>query len=389
MSAEYTNNHYVPQWYQRQFIPADRTDRELYVLDLKPDSFRDGAGVRRQRKALRRTGTRKCFAIDNLYTTRLGGMESRELERVFFGDVDAHGKEAVEFFTRFDHDRVSGEALEMLMMYMSTQKLRTPKGLDWLVNQTGRRRRGDVLGHLTALRTLYGAIWAECVWQIADASQSETKFIVSDHPVTVYNRSCAPGHPSCRGANDPDIRLHATHTLFPLSGERLLIFTNRSWACNPRRPPVEPRPNPNLFRRAMFNFLEIQTRRQLSEQDVWTINCIIKRRAYRYIAAAREEWLYPERHVRFNWRAVGDEHLLMPDPRSLHPGAEMIMGYTGGRTSAMDTFGRRPDDRAFGHEARSVQENQAHRRWCEEFESLFGPRRRGASWDDHTNERVA
>jgi hypothetical protein len=62
----------------------------------------------------------------------------------------------------------------------------------------------------------------------------------------------------------------------------------------------------------MFNFLEIQTRRPLSEQDVLKINCIIKRRAYRYIAAGREEWLYPERHVRFNWRAIGDEHLLMP-----------------------------------------------------------------------------
>ena len=81
MSAEYTNNHYVPQWYQRQFIPAGQADRELYLLDLKPEWFRDGKGVRRRRKALRRTGTRHCFAIDDLYTTRLGGIESRELER--------------------------------------------------------------------------------------------------------------------------------------------------------------------------------------------------------------------------------------------------------------------------------------------------------------------
>src|SRR4051812_48352152 len=106
MSAEYINNHYVPQWYQRQFIP-DQTDRELFLLDLKPNSFRDGQGVRRQRKALRRTGTRKCFAIDDLYTTRFGDIESRDLERVFFGEVDTLGKEAVEFFAGFDHDRVS------------------------------------------------------------------------------------------------------------------------------------------------------------------------------------------------------------------------------------------------------------------------------------------
>lgn len=390
MSAEYTNNHYVPQWYQRQFIPAAQIDRELYLLDLKPERFRDGKGVRRRRNALRRVGTRKCFAIENLYTTRFGGIESNELERVFFGEVDTLGKNAVEFFARFDHDDVSGDALENLMLYMSTQKLRTPKGLDWLAAHAGVQRRGDVLKYLTALRSLSGAIWTECIWQIADASESETKFIVSDHPVTVYNRSCAPGNPLwCKGANDPDIRLQATHTLFPLSNERLLILTNRSWACNPQRPPLEPRANPDLFRGAMFNFLEIQTRRPLSEEVVLKINCIIKRRAYRYIAAGREEWLYPERNVKFSWRPVGDEHLLMPDPRSLHPGAEMVIGYASGASEAMDTFGRLPGDRGFGHEARSADEIDAHMRWCNEFEQLFGKARRGASWEDRNLERAA
>ena len=111
MSAEYTNNHYVPQWYQRQFLPAEPSHRELYLLDLKPESFRDGRGIRHRRKALRRTGTRKCFAIDDLYTTRFGGVESRELERVFFGNVDTLGKKAVEYFAEFDHDSASGDAL--------------------------------------------------------------------------------------------------------------------------------------------------------------------------------------------------------------------------------------------------------------------------------------
>lgn len=139
----------------------------------------------------------------------------------------------------------------------------------------------------------------------------------------------------------------------------------------------------------MFNFLEIQTHRSLSEHDVRKINCIIKRRAYRYIAAGREEWLYPERHVKFTWRAVGDEHLLMPDPRSLHPGAEIIIGYADGATQAMDAFGRLPGDHEFGREARSAQEIQAHRRWCDEFEHLFGERRRGGSWEDRNLERAA
>jgi hypothetical protein len=210
------------------------------------------------------------------------------------------------------------------------------------------------------------------------------------HPVAVaLDVETGGGRPWCRGASDPDIRLQATHTLFPLSSERLLILTNKLWACSPHRPPLEPRANPDLFRGAMFNFLEIQTGRALSEVDVLRVNCIIKRRAYRYIAAGREEWLHPEDHVRFSWRSVADDHLLMPDPRSLHPGAEIVMGYSGGRTEAMDTFGRRPADRGFGHEARSGQEIHAHGQWCSEFERLFGEQRRGFSWEDRNRERAA
>jgi len=40
MSAEYRNNHYVPQWYQRRFIPPEAEDRELLLLDLRPEKFK-------------------------------------------------------------------------------------------------------------------------------------------------------------------------------------------------------------------------------------------------------------------------------------------------------------------------------------------------------------
>jgi hypothetical protein len=41
----------------------------------------------------------------------LGGVQSRELEQVFFGEVDMRGKLTVEFFECFDHDRME-EVLE-------------------------------------------------------------------------------------------------------------------------------------------------------------------------------------------------------------------------------------------------------------------------------------
>lgn len=382
MSAEYKNNHYVPQWYQRRFIPPEAEDRELFLLDLKPETLKIARGRKVKRKALRRIGTRRCFAIDDLYTTRFGGTESRELEKTFFGEVDRRGQRAVEWFSTDGWDGFYEDLLQDLMLFMSTQKLRTPKGLDWLLGQAGARHREDVLDLLTELRSLYGAVWAECVWQIVDASNSSTKFLVSDHPVTVFNGACAPGNPLySRGANDPDIRLHGTHTLFPLSPDRILILTNRSWACNPYRPPTQVRANPDLFRGAMFNFLDIQQGRELDESEVLMINRIIKLRAYQFIAAGREEWLYPERKIRAPWREIGDSYLLMPDPRPLTPNAEIILSYSNGEMSAMDAYGRLPGQSGYAQEMAGEDNWGPLRRWQEEFAKRFGPDLRGRPWD--------
>jgi hypothetical protein len=47
----------------------------------------------------------------------------------------------------------------------------------------------------------------------------------------------------------------------------------------------------------MKNLLDTQFGRELEEDEVLRINYILKRRATRYIAAAEEEWLYPEKRV--------------------------------------------------------------------------------------------
>ncbi len=38
MEREYTHNHYVPEWYQRQFLPDGGAKH--YYLDLRPDTVR-------------------------------------------------------------------------------------------------------------------------------------------------------------------------------------------------------------------------------------------------------------------------------------------------------------------------------------------------------------
>ncbi len=379
MPQEFRHNHYVPEWYQKRFIPTSQIDRELYYLDLRPESFVDGRGRVHERTGLHRWGFRFCFAERDLYTTQLNGVDSTEIEKQFFGAIDREGRKAVEYYTNFAHPWDGGNALQELMMYMSTQKLRTPKGLGWLREATGARDRNQLLAALLQLRQLYCAIWTVCVWLLADATWSDTKFIVSDHPVTVYTRRCGPRSQWCRGFNDPDIQLHATHTIFPLSMEKALILTNLSWVRNPYQSEVGVRPNPNPFRNTMFKVLDIQTLRHLSEQEVREINFIIKSRALRYIGAACEEWLHPELYVtKSDWNRYGQGYLFNAGPAFGH--LRSRNRNRGTKTAPLPpstNHGRRPWDRDFKGEGSVDDDWNTFHCFQGEFARLFGPFRRG------------
>lgn len=390
MSNEYQNNHYVPAWYQRRFVPVGQKDQELFYLKLQPGFIVDSRGIVHPRRVVRRQGFKYCFAEKDLYTTRFGAEESKNIEKHFFGQIDNDGCQAAERFSNFTFGSVVGDDFQKLVMYMSTQKLRTVKGLEWLSLQSGAKNKNMILSLMIQLRQLYCAIWTECIWLIADASNSATKFIVSDHPVTVYNRRCGPRSQWCRGANDPDIRLHATHTIFPLSLDKILILTNLSWVRNPYQSEVGMRPNPNPFRGALFKLMETQTHRHLDEQEVREINFIVKSRAHRFVGAGKEEWLYPEQFIsKSNWNTYGHGYLLMPDPRDVHYTGEVIMGFNDGRTTAFDAYGRRPGERDFGKEGREMRDFQTLYRFKGEFARLFGPIRRGRSYEfgDLSKER--
>ncbi len=268
------------------------------------------------------------------------------------------------------------------MLYMSTQKLRTPKGLAWLAEQIETSHQDSILHAMIRFRQLYCSIWAECVWLIADASQSETKFIISDHPVTVYNRRCGPRSSWCHGNSDPDIRYHGTHTIFPLSLDKILILTNLSWVRNPYQRETNLRPNPTFYHSTIMSILDIQTLRHLSEQEVREMNFIIKSRARRYIGAGKKEWLYPEQHVtKSNWYQYGDGYLLMPDPRSVIYGGETIVKFKDGRVEAVDEFGRQPSDEAYsGRNKGRLADWETFLRFQGEFATKFGPYRRGRAF---------
>lgn len=374
---EYKNHHYVPQWYQKKFMLLG--EFELFCLDMKPGFAVDSKGRKHQKRSLWKQGSKKCFVEEDLYTTKIPHIKPKDIEKNFFGQIDVKGKPAVEYFEGFDYPlKTWGTSLEDILVYMSTQKLRTPKGLSFLSGKIGSTNKDDILRTMIRLGRLYSAIWMECVWLIADASQSETKFIISDHPVTVYNRECGPSSHWCKEPNDPDIWLHGTHTIFPLSLDKVLILTNLSWVRNPYQKATDLRPNPNPFRNAIFKFTDVQVRRHLNEQEVREINFIIKNRAKRYIAAAKKEWLYPEKYVsKSNWNSYGHGYLLMPDPRAIHWGGTIMWGGGTSGYGSMDEYGRLPDDPDF-EEGLNKDIEYKTLPWIQgEFAELFGPYRRG------------
>lgn len=368
-------------WYQKRFLPTENEEKKFFYLNMKPDTI-ISKGKSYQRNALLRWGPKRCFLEPDLYTTKFGKWESTEIEEKFFGKVDSLGQYAVEYFSNFSHPSADHKAFYAMLPYMSIQKLRTPKGLSYLSSITNIRDKNKVLYKMQELQKIFCALWTECIWSIVDATKSETKFILSDHPITVYNKECFPGSNWCKIFNDPDIRFSGTHTLFPLSMEKLLILTNLSWVRYPYGDPLKQRPNPTLFRTAMFNYLQIQTGRQLSNTEVNEINFIIKKRAYRYIAAAEEEWLYPEKKLHsHNWDKLGNGYLLMPDPRSVTFSSKVVIGYDNKRADSFDAYGRKPWQKGYDDKEQHDREWETFHAFQGEFARLFGPKRRGASYE--------
>jgi hypothetical protein len=240
-SEGYRHNHYVPEWYQRRFMLAGQT--RYYRLDLKPEIMTSSGGHKYTRNDLHHWSPEKIFAEDDLYTTQWGAISNTEIERFFFGKLDNDAPKSLDYFANFSHPTADGKAFQTFLRYMSVQKLRTPKGLALVANIGRSEHRNFNLILLQNIQHIFGATWTECVWQIADASNSNTKFIVSDHPVTVYNRACPPLSRHCIGFSDPDIRMAATHTLFPLSLDKVLILTNLSWVRDPYQNEKRIRPN--------------------------------------------------------------------------------------------------------------------------------------------------
>ena len=121
--------------------------------------------------------------------------------------------------------------------------------------------------------------------------------------------------------------------------------------------------------------MAIQVGRKLTEDEILQINYITKRRAFRYIAAAKREWLYPEERVSTDhWKKLGDGYLLMPEPRLVVMGGETMISYTSGRVDTYSEYGHKPWQPGFKDKERDKRDSQALYRFQAEWAKKRGPR---------------
>ncbi|HDM8174282.1 TPA: DUF4238 domain-containing protein [Vibrio harveyi] len=329
------DNHYIPQWYQKGFM----SERDNQICHLTRREFPLPNGELKVKTFQKWHTPAQRFYGEHLYSTFFGEEVNDDIERKLFGPIDDNGSRAIRAFLTDDQAQWHNN-FQDFFTYLDAQKLRTPKGLDWIRSKYPELNQLQLMIEMQSLRTMYCTLWAEGVRELVSAEDSDVKFIVSDHPITVYNYACPPDSELCEYPNDPDISLKGSQTIFPLDKNRCLILTNLEYAQDPENAnPTEQRTNANRMRRSMVNTIEFINTRKLNAEDVTKINHIIKSRSKESVAAGKEEWLYPERSITGDWAEL--RHVLQPPKNELYRyGGEMYARFEDGSVHYQDAFGR-------------------------------------------------
>lgn len=330
------NNHYVPQWYQRGFLPPGQA--KLHVLDLSPESRIDANGRTIILPAVSPSVPKRSFCEIDLYTTRFGEVLNDEVEQLLFGDIDNKGSIAVRDFADGDPATIH-ESFQAFFEYLDAQKLRTPKGLDWISSRYAGMTQLDLMVEMQGLRQMHCTMWSECVREIVSADKSPVKFLVSDHPVTIYHREYPPHASECSYPQEPGIDLIGSQTVFALDANHCLILTNLEYAKEPVSAALLSARTHARYRGNSLVCTDAFIRdRELDSAEVTAINHLLKSRARRYVASANPDWLYPERTLAHSWKEIGE--LLLPRDGLWRFGGEIYVGYKDGTTHYQDEFGR-------------------------------------------------
>lgn len=334
-------NHYVPEWYQAGFGVAG-TDN--WLLNISAPRLRPNGSpipcVPRQRPP------KSCFWEADLYITRFGEQVNDQIETVLFQGIDDFGANAVRAFIRGDAAEMH-QNLAALFAYLGAQKLRTPKGLDWIRSRYPALSQLELMVELQHLRQMFGTLWAESVREIVCAEGAGVKFLVTDHPVTTFNAALPDGAPQLAYPHDAPITWNGSQTLFPLDANHLLILTHVPYAKAPDAvEAVGKRINARYFGNALMLTDALIRSRQFDTDAVIAVNAWLKSRARRYIAAAQREWLHPERDQPVD-RSQLAQLLRPPEDGLWHFGGEIHIGYKDGTFGYRDEYGRTSREHEF------------------------------------------
>lgn len=318
----------------------------FFYLDLYPDKKKLPDGRIITMNDCLCWGPKKCFWEKDLYTTSIFGFPNDEIEKFLFGSIDREGSAAIRAFVTQDLQQLY-HLFSKIFEYLDAQKLRTPKGLDWIRSHYPKLTQLQLMLEMQHLRQMHCTMWVEAVREIVSTEDSDVKFIITDHPVTVYNPACPPSSLQCKYPDDPSIALKASHTIFPLDLNHCLILTNLEYARDPDSvDPLSKRTHARHFGQTLTRFDTMIRTRRLQEEEVSAINLILKSRSRKFIAAAKEEWLYPEAMIKNSWSEVG-KVLLPPQNELWHFGGEIYVGYKDGSTRYQDEFGRTTGDLSY------------------------------------------
>lgn len=330
------DNHYVPRWYQRGFMAKGK--HKLHILNLQPDTKSLLGGQIVVEPDVQELGPKLSFVERDLYTIQWGPLLNDDIETFLFGKIDKNGCDAVRGWIFGNPSQIHIRFMDFFE-YMDAQKLRTPKGLDWILEHFNGLPHIELMRQMQAVRQMHCTMWSECVREIVSAVDSPVKFLVSDHPVTVYNPKLAPGSPECAYPGDPGIELVGTQTIFALDKDNCLILTNLEYAEDPVCAAHLSRRTNARFRGETLARTDAFIRgRKLSEVQVHAVNRILKSRARRYVGAGNPDWLHPEQHCDTPWESLGE--VLLPRKELWRFGGETYIGYADGTTGYRDRFGR-------------------------------------------------
>lgn len=384
MQPKRRKHHYVPVWFQKRFLPEGQTS--LYYLNLQPfEQLPDGRQIKV--REMYEWGPRNCFYRKGLYTIKVFGIRNDEIEEFLFGKIDNDGACAINALSAKNF-KVLSDYFQKVFEYMDAQKLRTPKGLDWIRSNYFQLSHLELMLEMQSLRTMHCTMWVEGVMEIVSAKDSDIKFIISDHPVTIYNPACPPNAKICQYPNEPPTAWKASQTIFPLDLNHCFILTNLEYARDPDGvDSVSSRTNPRHFAETITRWDTVIRDRRLKPEEVCAINYIVKTRARKYVAAAQLEWLYPEKWISHSdWESLRKVPL-PPKKETWRFGGEIYVGgKDGGLAWYQDAFGRRHTS----HENKDdpVRQYSIKRRIQILFDAIgeiFGFSK-GKDWDDFRRE---